>query len=62
VVWMIAAGSSLIAGAALWTGGGVEAGGVEDACAALSSEPEIIRTSVYSRVRMKAPGGVFAIF
>jgi hypothetical protein len=53
VVWMIATGSAAGAGAALWTGGAVD----DAACAAPSSEVEIIKKSVCNTVRMDAPIG-----
>src|SRR6267378_7662900 len=65
VVWMMAVGSAVAAGAevaGLRTGGfGFAAGcGVEAACAAPSRDVEIIRTSVCSKVRMDAPVSILA--
>src|SRR6202171_109375 len=65
VVWMMAVGSAVAAGAevaGLRTGGfGLVAGcGVEAACAAPSRDVEIIRTSVCSRVRMDTPVSILA--
>src|SRR5438445_3295467 len=65
VVWMMAVGSAVAAGAEL---AGVRAGGfgfvagcgLEAACAAPSSDVEIIRTSVCNRVRMDAPVSILA--
>src|SRR6202795_1096323 len=64
VVWMMAAGSAVAAGAeaAGLRTGGLVAGGVEVACAAPSRDVEIIRTSVCSRVRMDAPVSILASF
>src|SRR6202158_2797213 len=67
VVWMMAVGSAVTAGAelaGLRTGGfGFVAGcGVEAACAAPSRDVEIIRTIVCSRVRMDAPVSILARF
>src|ERR1700719_2895748 len=65
VVWMMAVGSAVAAGAelaGLRTGGfGFAAGcGVEAACAEPSRDVEMIRTSVCSRVRMDAPVSILA--
>src|ERR1700730_4321920 len=65
VVWMMAVGSAVTAGAelaGLRTGGfGFVAGcGVEADCAAPSRDMEIIRTSVCIRVRMDAPVSILA--
>src|SRR6266481_1154999 len=65
VVWMMAVGSAVAAGAEL---AGVRAGGfgfvagcgLEAACAAPSSDVENIRTSVCNRVRMDAPVSILA--
>src|ERR1700716_964153 len=67
VVWMMAVGSAVPAGAevaGLRTGGfGFVAGcGVESPCAAPSRDVEIIRTSVCSKVRMDAPVSILANF
>src|SRR5712671_5175419 len=67
VVWMMAAGSAVTAGAevvGLRTGGFGIVGccGVVAVCAAPSSDVEIIRTSVCSKVRMDAPVGILAKF
>src|ERR1700675_4936718 len=67
VVWMMAVGSAVVAGAevaGLRTGGFgfVAVCGVEAACAAPSRDVEIIRTSVCSRVRMDAPVSILANF
>src|ERR1700682_4132674 len=65
VVWMMAVGSAVVAGAevaGLRTGGFgfVAVCGVEAACAAPSRDVEIIRTRVCSRVRMDAPVSILA--
>src|ERR1700677_4267259 len=57
VVWMIATGSAAGAGAALWTGGVVDDGAVDAACATPSREVEIIRKNICNTVRMDAPIG-----